>query len=261
MLKLYHGDISTCSQKVRLALAEKNTDFDSVLMNLRAGDQHKPEYRQLNPNAVVPTLVHDDHVIIESTVINEYIDDVLPGPALRPDAADQKAAMRIWTRRLDESVHANAVTLTFSISFRNNFSAMSAGELNAYLDNIPNVAKREGLRDMIDKGIQSQAFPAAVQIFDRLLAEMNAALAAGPWLAGEDFSLADMGYLPYVLRLEHLALSDWWDDKPALADWFQRMKARVSYGPAVEAWLPAPLVERMHDDGTAAWPAVKEIIA
>jgi glutathione S-transferase len=79
VLELYHNDMSTCAQKVRFALAEKAATWRSHHLDLRARDQQKPEYLKLNPNAVVPTLVHEGVVIIESTVINEYIDDALPG--------------------------------------------------------------------------------------------------------------------------------------------------------------------------------------
>jgi glutathione S-transferase len=58
MLTLYHGRTSVCSLKTRLALAEKGIDFDSKLLTLR-GDQFEPAYMALNPNAVVPTLVHE----------------------------------------------------------------------------------------------------------------------------------------------------------------------------------------------------------
>ena len=83
MPTLYHGRTSVCSLKARLALAEKALNFDSRLLTPR-GDQFEPQYLKLNPNAVVPTLVHDDSVIIESTVIMHYVDDAFPGAALMP---------------------------------------------------------------------------------------------------------------------------------------------------------------------------------
>src|SRR5215471_18866238 len=83
MLTLYHGRTSVCSIKARLALAEKGVAFDSRLMTLR-GDQFDPAYVKLNPNAVVPTLVHDGRIIIESTVIMHYVDEAFPGAALLP---------------------------------------------------------------------------------------------------------------------------------------------------------------------------------
>src|ERR1039458_399400 len=107
MLELYHNDMSTCAQKVRFALAAKEAVWPGPHLDLRAGDQQTPEYLKLNPNGVVPTLVHDGEVIIESTVINEYIDDALSGRALRPADAQSKARMRLWTKQLDEGLHAD----------------------------------------------------------------------------------------------------------------------------------------------------------
>ena len=88
-LTLYHNDMSVCAQKVRLCLAEKQLAYKENHLNLRAGDQKRPEYLALNPNGYVPTLVHDDFVLGESTVICEYIDDAFAAPPLKP--SDPKA--------------------------------------------------------------------------------------------------------------------------------------------------------------------------
>ena len=64
MLEHYHNINSVCAQKVRIALKEKALDVKEHLLTLR-GDQHDPAYRKLNPNGVVPTLVHDGKPIIE----------------------------------------------------------------------------------------------------------------------------------------------------------------------------------------------------
>ena len=81
-LELYHYAISTCSQKVRLVLAEKGLEFESHTVDLLAGGQHAVDYVKLNPNHVVPTLVHDGRVLIESSLINEYLDEAFPEKAL-----------------------------------------------------------------------------------------------------------------------------------------------------------------------------------
>ena len=59
MLTLYHADTAVCAAKVRVVLAEKSIGWEGRLINLGAGDQFAPDYMKLNPNAVVPTLVHD----------------------------------------------------------------------------------------------------------------------------------------------------------------------------------------------------------
>lgn len=74
MLELYHGYTSVCAQKVRLVLAEKGLEWNSHVMLLN-GDHLEPDYLKLNPNGVVPTLVHDGNVIVESNVIMHYLDD------------------------------------------------------------------------------------------------------------------------------------------------------------------------------------------
>ena len=71
MLELYHAHHSTCSQKVRLCLAEKGLEFESQLINLATKEQLAPEYLEINPNGVVPTLVDDGRVVIDSSVICE----------------------------------------------------------------------------------------------------------------------------------------------------------------------------------------------
>src|ERR1700733_265030 len=72
MLYLYHGTTSVCAIKVRLTLEAKALPGEGEVLWLQRGDQYRPEYLKLNPNALVPTLVHDGKVIIESTVIMEY---------------------------------------------------------------------------------------------------------------------------------------------------------------------------------------------
>ena len=97
MIELYHATMSTCAQKVRMVLAEKQLDWQGHVLDLRASDQHQPDYLKLNPNGVVPTLVDDGQVVIESTVICEYLDDAYPEPSLKPEAALERARMRHQT--------------------------------------------------------------------------------------------------------------------------------------------------------------------
>lgn len=75
MIEFYDNDMSVCAQKVRLVLAIKGLDHERHSLDLRAGDQFKPDYLKLNPKAVVPTIVDNGIPIIESTVINSYLDD------------------------------------------------------------------------------------------------------------------------------------------------------------------------------------------
>jgi glutathione S-transferase len=73
MLELHQNAFSSCSQKVRIVLGEKGLEWKSHDVDLAGGGQHDPAYVKLNPNHVVPTLVHDGRALIESTLINEYL--------------------------------------------------------------------------------------------------------------------------------------------------------------------------------------------
>jgi len=101
-LALYHNDMSSCAQKVRLMLAEKGLEWESRHLNLRAGEHQKDWYIKLNPRAVVPTLIDGDIVVPESNVINEYLDERFPDPPLKPADPFGRARMRLWTKQLDE---------------------------------------------------------------------------------------------------------------------------------------------------------------
>lgn len=83
MLELYHAHISTCSQKVRLCLAEKGLAWTSHPIEFATGEHLRPAYLQLNPNGVVPTLVHDGRPVIDSSVICEYLEEIAPDSGQR----------------------------------------------------------------------------------------------------------------------------------------------------------------------------------
>ena len=74
MIELYYFPTATCGYKARLTLAEKGVKFVHRVLDRDAGELVTPQYLKLNPNAVVPTLVHDGHVLIESSIIMVYVD-------------------------------------------------------------------------------------------------------------------------------------------------------------------------------------------
>lgn len=261
MIELYHNDMSTCAQKARFALAEKKLPWESRHLDLRARDQQHPDYLKLNPNAVVPTLVHDGTVIIESNVINEYLDDAFPTPALRPEDAAGRARMRLWTKQLDEGLHADTGVLSTAIAFRYQKLDKGTAEVEALIANVPDPVKRERVRDNIFKGVESQNFRQAVIRFDALLGRMELALGSGPWLAGKAFSLADIAYAPYVTRLDHLQLAGMWASRPNLAGWYARIRERPGYQDGFARWFNPKYLRLMAEKGSEASPRVTEILA
>src|SRR3954451_3401063 len=99
---LYNSPQSTCSQRVRFVFNAKELPFDEVKLDLLAGDQLKPDYLALNPNGVVPTLDHDGDIVIDSSVIIEYLDEVEPRTSFTPEDPVLRAQMRALMRFIDE---------------------------------------------------------------------------------------------------------------------------------------------------------------
>lgn len=261
MLALYHNDMSVCAQKVRMTLAEKRLPWENHHLDLRAGDQQRPEYVKLNPNAVVPTLVDDGAVIVESTVICEYLDDAYPAPPLRPKDNAARARMRLWTKQLDETIHSATSTLSNGIAFRHQKLIWGKERLEEFHRNMPNLARREQSWENITKGVESRYFIDAAKRFDKLLSDMEAALAQNQWLAGDQFSLADVSYAPYITRLDHLQLQFLWEHRPHIPKWYDRLRERRSYGEAFDAWPNQAYYQLMREKGLEARQRVKAIVS
>jgi len=261
VIELHHNGLSTCSQKVRLVLAEKGLEWQGQHLDLWRGEQQRPEYLALNPGGVVPTLVDGGRVIIESSVIMEYLDEAFPEPALKPGGAAERAAMRLWTKQLDEGVHGATSTLSNAVAFRYLFLDGAGGLDEARLQRMPDPARRARKREQILEGMESPLFAAALGRIKRLFADMESALERQPWLAGDGLSLADLALAPTLGRIEQLHFQGLLAARPQLAEWFGRMQARASYAEAVTAWLEQDDLDLMAEKGEAARPRAAEILA
>lgn len=262
---LYHHGMSVCAAKVRMALAEKGVDWDGQYIDIRAGQQRTPEYLALNPKGVVPTLVHGDDVIVESTVICEYIDDAFDGPGLIPDSATARARMRQWAKRIDDGLHFPATAaLTFAIAGRPGLPKAVVRRVPGMKMAVDAEPPADGaLGNLVEAtGISTTTLVAALRAFDKALADMETCLAGAAWLAGDAFSLADISYAPYLTRLDCLQLQWLWDERPAVADWYQRVRARPSYAPSItDCFDPPEEIEAMEANGREVGPVLRKMLA
>jgi glutathione S-transferase len=261
MLELYHHGTSVCAAKPRIVFAEKRLDWTGHYVDILKGEQFSPEYLKLNPKHVVPTLIHDGHIVRESTLIGEYLDEVFPDQPLRPSAPLDRVTMRTWTKRLDEELHPATGIVTYAISHRHAVIANGPAAVERWV-NQGSPAERARRRQRMENGIDDPEAQGALRIYDRFLADMETQLQDAPWLAGDRFSLAEVGVIPYVNRLDRLQLSGLWTEaRPRLADWWRRVQARPSFEPALRTYEPKEVFEIMRVRGAEAWPKVRAILA
>lgn len=254
---LYHAATAVCAAKVRVVLAEKGLSYEGRMINLQAGDQFKPDYLALNPNAVVPTLVHDGEIVLESTVINEYLDEVFPKPALRPDTPLGRARLHVWTKK-EDTIHDAINTMTATIVFRHDLMKKTPEERAQRYARMPDPAKREKWRRMMEEGLDSPLVTEALGRFAKHFRDMEKALAASPWLLGDSFSLADAGLLSFFYRLEMMHCAGLWTRHfPQVTRWYAAAKARESFRIGVLEPIPAAAYAAYDQASGPVWPDVE----
>lgn len=261
MLKLYHGTTSVCAIKVRLVLVEKGLDWEGEILNLQRGDQHQPDYLKLNPNGVVPTLVHDGNVITESSVILSYLDEAFPNPPLMPADPVLCARARIWMKRVDDILHAAIGAVTFATANRKVLIRKSPEELAAHFERIPDPAYRERQRQSVEMGLGAPLVEGAIRHYDKAIGQMDADLADTAYLAGDSWSLADAALTPYINRAEMLGMEGLWDNRPNVARWFADMKVRPTYATCITDVLTAADLDRFDIPRDEVDARVREIVA
>lgn len=262
MFVLYDNAASVAAQKVRVTLAEKGLAWTTVAIDLRNGEVMQPQYLALNPRGVVPTLVHDGVALTESSVIIEYLDDLVPRPQLRPASALARATMRGWMRRIDDDIHRAIGNVSMAIYIRHAHLAKPQAERDAHFATMPDRDRAERQQAAIAAGTQAPAFAPSIRALAGLVDDIDRAVENGDWLAGDMFSLADIAAAPYITRLDMLAMNPLWADgrRPAFARWWQRNQARPSWQQQVQGAFPAPARARMKACGQVAWPAVANLL-
>jgi glutathione S-transferase len=255
MLELYHTVNSVCAQKVRVELEEKALDWKSHLMTLR-GDQFEAAYLKLNPNGVVPTLIHDGRPIIESSVILYYLEECFPHARLMPEDPMARATVRLFNKLIDEYVHDACTVVTFAIAFRSRFQKMNPTDLDSYLSHAPNQKRSDHKRDVIAHGLDSKFCVEATGHFVKLLQWIEHSTREHDYLAGAEFSLADIAVIPYVIRLDMLRLSPMWRSYRGLLKWYERVRNRPTVERAIMGSMTQADKALFEEIGFDPWPSI-----
>ncbi|GGL81010.1 glutathione S-transferase family protein [Wenxinia marina] len=259
MFKLYHAATSVCSIKVRIGLAEIGGVYEEVELDLQAGDQHDPAYLELNPAGVVPTLIDDGLVLVESSLILEYLDREYNDGRLMPKGRAAEAAARHWLLRC-LAIHGAINTLSFSTVMRDRaMASRTPAQIAADLDAMPDPVARAKRRDLYDHGLGSMHVGAALRTMDRTFRDMVAALEKTRWVSGDGFGVTDIALVPYIDRLWRLGFEALWAGRhDGIADWLRAMQDRPSYQAEVAGRIPAEQAVRMREGGSKHIDALLE---
>lgn len=188
---LYHAWSSSASRKVRLCLAEKGLGYESRVMDLLRFQHHSDWYKSLNPGGIVPCLFVDGRALVESNLINEFLDEWKPQPPLMPeDPADRHEVRRLAA--------------------------------------IPSEGRRALWRRMARDPFTREEIEAGLDILEDLTRRIDAYLetGGGPWLFGERLTLADIAVAPYVVRFEEERPGRL---SPRTAHWWSRFTSRTAW--------------------------------
>jgi glutathione S-transferase len=234
-LHLFHFMLSNCSQRVRLGLEEKGLAWSSHHLNLRDNEHVTSDYQRINPKGVVPTLVHDGQVVLESNDILLYLEEQFPAPPLRPgDAAARGEMERLL--QLAGAFQPTIKVLSHELLFRP-FRKVGAEEIDLYERQHSDESLVEFLRDYAEAGPAWEArVDEARRELKTTLDTLESVLAESPWLSGSDYGLADISWVVNANRLQQAQIDLM--DRPRLLDWAQRAMARPAFDRAVASYRP-----------------------
>ncbi len=234
---LFHFPPSLCSQKVRLALAEKGVDWTSRLVNIGPPlENYEPWYARLNPRMVVPTLQHDDTVVTDSARIIRYIDEHYPGPDLsggaRRDEVDEYIRLQdgLKIREIVYSPKPGLIGMLSKGSFEKRLATLARhAAANPDLEELYTERVRE-VRRWREVSHSPEQVAAELQRVKDAVARVDDAVADSEFLVGDTYTLADVAWTVILARLEMLKLSSGWaDEAPNVARYYARMKSRPTF--------------------------------
>ena len=255
-LVLYTHPMSPCAQKVRIVLTEKSLPWEARQVDLPGKENLTPEYLKLNPLGVVPTLLDDGEPIIESSIICEYLEDRFPQTRLRPRGARETAAMRLWMKHIDNKLHPSCGALQWPLAMADKMRLLSSAEQDRLIDQIPEKPRRERQRRLLRQGYAAPDVAEGVAIYEQTIADLDRVLGQQPWLAGEEFSLADAAMAPYFQTLFQYGWSAWYESRANVAQWYSRMQSRASYQQGVAADFSVAKLAELRAQGVAPWQKI-----
>ena len=233
-IHLYHGDISNCSMRVRMTLIEKGLPWTGHHLDLKRKENISDAYFGINPNGLVPTLIDNGVVHIESNDIIDYLDLTYPEPSLR--AADDEDGMREWLC-LAASIHVPAVKPCVYATRMQAKLKKTAEEQEKY----DVLQKNEELKTFHARHAGDSAFgekdiARARGILETCFAKLENALEDWDWMMGDRFTLADISWIPLHFVLAGCGYP--FEGYPNVSRWAAAVRDRRSYREGILKWCP-----------------------
>ena len=206
-MRFYDCKTAPSPRRVRIYLAEKGIQLETVQVDLGSGEQFSPEFRRINPDCVVPVLELDDgRCISEAIAICHYLEDLYPEPPMFGRTPEEHAAVLMWNAKIEQQG-----LWAMADAFRNSAKGLVDKALPGPdpCPQIPELAERGRAR------VQS--------FFKRI----DAQLAANQFIAGDFYSVADITGLVVVDFAAWLKMAVP-DDADNVARWYESVAGRAS---------------------------------
>lgn len=232
-LHLYHGAISNCSMRVRMTLIEKGLDWTSHHIDLKKKENISDDYFGINPNGLVPTLVDNGVVHIESNDIIDYLDESYPGGTLR---ASDIPEMMEWLH-LAAAIHVPACK-PYVYATKIAAKLKKTDEEQAKYDELQ---KNEELKNFHAKHAGSREFSTsdfdkAKAILGACFTKLDVTLVDREWIMGEQFTLADISWIPLHFVIIGCGYS--FDNYPNIKRWAAAFEGKECYQKGIIEWCP-----------------------
>jgi glutathione S-transferase len=235
-----HFKGSSCSQKLRTFLNLKGIPWESHHIDLPGNENFQPWFLGINPRGLVPVLVHDGAVHIESNDIITYLEKTFPTPRLIPAGHENEVAALL---KHEDDLHLDLRTLSFRFVFAPPGPPKSAAALQSYAANGSGTVQGAADRDKqiqiefwqraAKEGFTDENARASAQRFRVAFDALDKQLAQQPYIMGADLSVLDIAWLIYVHRLS-LAGYPFQRLHPHVFEWQQRLSAMPEFAKEIE---------------------------
>ena len=233
-LHLYHTARSNCAARVRLLLEEKELKWIGHHIDLGKKENITPEYFGINPKGVVPSLVNDGSVVVESNDILLYLEENFPVPGFRNVSDELQPEIDYWLQQSGD-LHLPAIKTFQYYKINANLLTKTEEEETRYaeLQKDPEMlafhGKHSGGRSFTDEDANR-----AVSLLEIAFKKMDVAIADGGYIVGDNYTLADISWSPTITTL--MAGGFNFGPYPNVETWYNKILQRSQFQNAVIEW-------------------------